>query len=321
MKLIIDFYKDLDTINLILFWGIIIVIILLLIFSLILINKNKKLKRMIIENSKKTNETVSDIPIQVNVQNNYHEEIKEVNNIEKTNDVIKEKEEVITQVEMPDIPKVENHIEETKFIAEEHVIDYNQKEAPKIEEEKPSNIEIEIKKEEVPTGPYQRNVLRQMPSQTSPIGIVRVKSEQHKEKEEAKELNDILNIEEVNTEKKEQNDYVKITENKVYKQIDNTNKAKSNYLEELKNSLSKATGNDGIERTDYEMQQEEDAIISYEELMQKKDTIKMIDEEESVISIEELLRKKKQNERLYQITEEEENDEFIKELKDFRNDL
>ena len=42
MKLIIDFYKNLDAFNMILFWGVIIVIILLLIFSFILINKNNK---------------------------------------------------------------------------------------------------------------------------------------------------------------------------------------------------------------------------------------------------------------------------------------
>ena len=52
MDLIIDFYKELDALNLIIFWGIIIVILLLLIFSLILINKNKKLKRIVEQNTK-----------------------------------------------------------------------------------------------------------------------------------------------------------------------------------------------------------------------------------------------------------------------------
>ena len=42
MELIIEFYQGLDTLNLIIFWGIIIVIVLLLIFSCILINKNNK---------------------------------------------------------------------------------------------------------------------------------------------------------------------------------------------------------------------------------------------------------------------------------------
>ena len=61
--------------------------------------------------------------------------------------------------------------------------------------------------------------------------------------------------------------------------------------------------------------------ISYEELMQKKDTLKMIDEEEAVISIEELINKTKQREKLYNLTEEEANDNFIIELKKFRKYL
>ena len=68
--------------------------------------------------------------------------------------------------------------------------------------------------------------------------------------------------------------------------------------------------------------------ISYKELMEKKDSIQTIDEEEAIISIEELMNRnnKKQIEeqessKLYNLTESEKNDDFIKELKQFRNDL
>ena len=47
----------------------------------------------------------------------------------------------------------------------------------------------------------------------------------------------------------------------------------------------------------------------------------MIDEEEAVISIEELMQKKDKKDKIYNITEEEENDKFISELKNFRGDL
>ena len=76
-----------------------------------------------------------------------------------------------------------------------------------------------------------------------------------------------------------------------------------------------------IERTDYEKQQEEDAIISYQELMDKKDSLEPINEEEAVISIDELMQKKKEEEKLYNINEEETTDDFINELKKFRSDL
>ena len=65
----------------------------------------------------------------------------------------------------------------------------------------------------------------------------------------------------------------------------------------------------------------EDAIISYKELMAKKDTIKTIDEEDAVISIQELTSRENKQEKLYNLTEEEENDDFLDELKKFRNDL
>ena len=103
------------------------------------------------------------------------------------------------------------------------------------------------------------------------------------------------------------------------------------YLEEVSRKLAKAETIDEVERTDYELEQEENAIISYKELMSKKDSIQTIDEEEAVISIEELMNRKKTKEdskpkldetsKLYKLTEEEENDDFIKELKQFRNDL
>ena len=103
------------------------------------------------------------------------------------------------------------------------------------------------------------------------------------------------------------------------------------YLEEVSRKLAVAETTDEVERTDYELEQEENAIISYKELMSKKDSIQTIDEEEAVISIEELMNRNKPKEdlktkaaettKLYKLTEEEENDDFIKELKQFRNDL
>lgn len=93
------------------------------------------------------------------------------------------------------------------------------------------------------------------------------------------------------------------------------------FLEEVSKKLAEAEVTDEIDRTDYEIKQEEDAIISYKELMEKKDTIKTIDEEDVVISIEELIKRKQEQEKLYNITENEKNDDFINELKKFRSDL
>ena len=55
--------------------------------------------------------------------------------------------------------------------------------------------------------------------------------------------------------------------------------------------------------------------------MEKKDSIQTVDEEDAVISIDELIQRKKEEEKIYNITEEEATDDFISELKKFREDL
>ena len=55
MKSLIDFYKNLDTFNLVMFWSVIIIILLLLIFAIIITNKNRKLKKLLINNARMNN--------------------------------------------------------------------------------------------------------------------------------------------------------------------------------------------------------------------------------------------------------------------------
>lgn len=458
MKFIIDFYKSLDSLNLIIFWGIIIVIILLLIFSFILINKNKKLKQLV-ENKTKQ----EDLPI------------KKINpeelNIEKYQNYEKIQKNEEKEIVLPEIPKI-NKTEETnsieierEFVAEEHIKKYNQEDfqLPTIkknnEEEVTktsnySNTQKSISTDiEIPTKPYQRNVLREMSlSQTSPIGITRPINKEDKIIEKAQDLEESLNEPQERKEitrernmivnetikkelskiddssnrkteikynnntierkiptekiipkqnetqherlynKSEQNDQMRNKEElhskqkdtnysqdyiskkkestskennnsqKSYNQVKRENKesysydqneyippqvrellnvqsinkkennvksTSEKYLEEVSRKLAEAEIPDEIERTDYELEQEENAIISYKELMEKKDSIQTIDEEEAVISIEELMNRSNQpsysekieETKLYNITEEEANDNFLKELKQFRNDL
>ena len=47
MKFIVDFYKSLDAVNLLIFWGVIIVVLFLLIFDIIISNKNRKLEKIL----------------------------------------------------------------------------------------------------------------------------------------------------------------------------------------------------------------------------------------------------------------------------------
>ena len=398
MEFIIEFYKGLDALNLIIFWGIIIVIILLLIFAFILLNKNKKLKSMIVETEKK-----EELPIK-NLDKSHETNIE---SIDKT-----EKEIILPPI--PEIPKESNleqnnitkQIEiEKKFVAEEHVMEYNKdlfalsniKKATEHQESLPHPEANKKTPIEIPNKPYQRNVLREMSlSQTSPIGINSKERKEDKTNEIAKDLETSLNNnekdlfsskEEINdtTQKKESSSIDKeirqelnnISDSSVRKtqikiehntsrermpqekkeksqteitfpsdkelalqetevdekskdEVKETRKNSAKYLEEVSRKLAEAEIPGEIERTNYELQQEEEAIISYKELMEKKDSIQTVDEEEAVISIEELMSRnnKKENHqdntsnnKLYNLSEEEENESFIKELKQFRNDL
>lgn len=372
MKLIIDFYNSLDTLNLIIFWGIIIVILLLLIFSLIMVNKNKKLKK-IVENC---NQDEKEIPIKKEelTKESIKEEIEEENFIPINNIFLEEQEK--PKEEVLENNYITNSIKkkvEQDVVNDKHIEIQKNDESPKenITIAKPTTIEM-------PTGPYQRNVLREMSlSQTSPIGINRRIEKEDKNIEIAKDLKDSLNSEKQEEYKVKDNfkkteiyeksiskdyysqnnslreNYQTISksstvypktnnngyENYHHQEILNTiseipkaNEKKSSseiYLEEVSKKLSEAELPDEIERTEYELEQEENAIISYKELMEKKDSIQTVDEEEAVISIEELMNRKNKQEmqesskeiKLYNLTEKEKNEDFIKELKQFRNDL
>lgn len=537
MEFIIEYYKELETLDLIIFWGIIIVIILLLIFSLIMINKNRKLKNLVNQNKYENNKYESNEYEELPVKKEKNEQIELLKNNQnlKENLISKDIQSEQHYMPLPEIPEINqnNNLKNTtdisietekKFIAEEHVMEYNKnytsihniKKENETQEEKVSVPQKNKKTIEMPSGPYQRNVLREMSlSQTSPIGLTIPKKTDNQKMELAKDLeaslneknvenilssndqpqsiiketiknesiehnqqlqnsnnNQYRNLKEEEKKYQEIRSYQKIKnyqdENNIIKkelksienpssrktaiinepkneisskttdylqrnryiyderskedsmkkrikyeeQINNLEKkhelsnspskgeksekinkfhdtkdepqkkyqetrinqqentvhkqdmkqlgeeisqnnidprvkellnsvslpleaekkknSSEKYLEEVSRKLAEAEIQDEIERTDYELEQEENAIISYKELMEKKDSIQTIDEEEAVISIEELLNRNNQkqesidtseNTKLYKLTEEEENEDFIKELKQFRNDL
>ena len=295
-----DCYNNLDILNLILFWGTIIVIILIIIFLTLYFSrkKNNGIKE---ENN---NFVFDDIDIIKHNDNQSTKiEIKKDEKIEKVDEEINLENNI-------DIPIQKEIIKET-------VEDYPEEETNNITIEKVNIIEpstektgininieknntIEVKKDndeflfdelikkdtnnEKPRA-YQKNVFREMNlrNQTSPIGIIR-----------ERKTNPIDEYKESLTE------------------------TKDSYLENVYNSLSEATVPDKVELTEYEKRQEEDAVISYQELLKKKDTIDYDREEDAVISYGELVNR---NSRLYNIREEEEDKEFLSELKKFRKDL
>lgn len=131
--------------------------------------------------------------------------------------------------------------------------------------------------------PYQKNILKNIKAPTSPINL----TNQSTIKELKMNLNDFIKKERKN------GNNIKILTSKDY---ENTSNNTVNYMEEVSKRLEQATENIPIELTDYEKIQEEQAIISYQELMDNKD-------------------------KIYQLTDDEADIEFINELKNFRESL
>ena len=189
---------------------------------------------------------------------------------------------------------VEDSIEETPLVSdikEEIVLDKVESE---VKEELPKEEVKEEKKEASNTnntnnnGLYKKNVLREMNarSQTSPIHIDR---EEPKEKEDYTKLANNINTTGIDLGEDSLSPLEMMED--AYEVNDNM-KFASDIVERMQEEIKPSN----IELTDYEKKQEEEAIISYDELLKVKD-------------------------KIYNITDDEETDEFIDELKSFRIDL
>ena len=135
------------------------------------------------------------------------------------------------------------------------------------EEEVKANKPPSYETNNIALGAYQRNILDRLGprGQTSPVNI-------------GKSTVDVPKVK-VTSYVKEHNN----TDNK-------------NYLEQVSKKLAEEIEPQTIELTEYEKKQEEEAIISYQELIKNKD-------------------------RLYKIDDDEEIESFIDELKNFRTNL
>lgn len=196
---------------------------------------------------------------------------------------------------------VEDSIEETPLVSdikEEIVLNKVEtevkEELPKeeVKEEQPK-IEMNEEKKEVSNtnntdNLYKKNVLREMNarSQTSPIHIDR---EEPKEKEDYTKLANNINTTGIDLGEDSLSPLEMMED--TYEVNDNM-KFASDIVERMQEEIKPSN----IELTDYEKKQEEEAIISYDELLKVKD-------------------------KIYNITDDEETDEFIDELKSFRIDL
>lgn len=276
---LLKIFSEMDTLDIIIVVGIIFIVIFLICLSSSLMKKNKVLREEL-----KNKQNIDNIIMDEDITND-----KEIENYEDIN-IIKEDKPEEDNIVVPN-EKVDILNELNENLYEDDILS-------KPEEEGINEILKDLPDNDTSiTAPYTRNVLKSLSQsgQTSPVNIgksavdvpkVKVTSYVKEEpKHEVKTEQQKLDFEEKDIKK----ELPKLEEN-------SSNMSNQEFIEEISKRLSEEVEPQTIELTDYEKRQEEEAIISYKELLKEKD-------------------------RLYKITDDEEIDTFIDELKEFRTNL
>lgn len=276
---LLKIFSEMDTLDIIIVAGIIFIVIFLICLSSSLMKKNKVLREEL-----KNKQNIDNIIMDEDITND-----KEIENYEDIN-IIKEDKPEEDNIVVPN-EKVDILNELNENLYEDDILS-------KPEEEGINEILKDLPDNDTSiTAPYTRNVLKSLSQsgQTSPVNIgksavdvpkVKVTSYVKEEpKHEVKVEQQKLDFEEKDIKK----ELPKLKEN-------SSNMSNQEFIEEISKRLSEEVEPQTIELTDYEKRQEEEAIISYKELLKVKD-------------------------RLYKITDDEEIDTFIDELKEFRTNL
>lgn len=306
------FYQSLDIGGLVVVWGLLFVFLFFMVATFLLFSKNRELGKLLQEKTKKVAEleaekrTLLEKKIDKVAVKDLNKDIKPV---KEKQEVTLEEEAIFTDDETNDAPVVnKNNINDNISInSKEDVSDKDKMISDVTDKEvvinTNSNIddkrneEVKQAKEvgqdevvEKPSAPisarsqvsnntvssnnnlYSRSALKDNRRfQTSPINIIREES-----LDETMQKLKPIEIGEAKEDVKREN---------------------VNFVEEISRKMEQEIKPQTIELTDYELKQEEEAIISYDELMKNKD-------------------------RLFKITDDEEDDaQFIEELKYFRNSL
>lgn len=252
-----DFYNGLSSDGLFFFWIIVFLFCFLVFLATVLFIKNRKLNRLLCEEE---NVNIDDEVI-----------VKKDILLDDKTDVKIEKEEIIENKE--DVLEIK---EEINVLVQE----------PVVQVKKDVEREVKIEKKEE-NGPYKKNILREMNArmQTSPISI----SKDDVIYNTSNDIDDNYDFDE---------SYLREDSVSPLEMMEDSYELNDNmrFASEIVEKMEEEIKPSNIELTDYEKKQEEEAIISYDELLKVKD-------------------------KIYNITEDEETDEFIDQLKSFRLDL
>lgn len=261
-----DFYDNLSSNGLFFFWIVVFLFVFLIFLLIVLYFKNKKLVKLLRDNRDDAINTIRD---DTSIEN------KEV---PTSNDTLTVEDKILND-------------DTTSLTGVKEIVDdENKNDIQMVNEIKPVVNETKVVKDNIQdvSGPYKKNVLREMNTrgQTSPISIV---ADDNASSTTFSDYSD--NLDTMGIDLREDNGTPLDDMEDVYDVSDNMR-----FASDVVSRMEKDVRPSNIELTEYEKKQEEEAIISYDELLKVKD-------------------------KIYNITEDEDNDEFIDELKNFRLDL
>lgn len=261
-----DFYDNLSSNGLFFFWIVVFLFVFLIFLLIVLYFKNKKLVKLLRDNRDDAINTIRD---DTSIEN------KEV---PTSNDTLTVEDKILND-------------DTTSLTGVKEIVDdENKNDIQMVNEIKPVVNETKVVKDNIQdvSGPYKKNVLREMNTrgQTSPISIV---ADDNASSTTFSDYSD--NLDTMGIDLREDNGTPLNDMEDVYAVNDNMR-----FASDVVSRMEKDVRPSNIELTEYEKKQEEEAIISYDELLKVKD-------------------------KIYNITEDEDNDEFIDELKNFRLDL
>lgn len=261
-----DFYDNLSSNGLFFFWIVVFLFVFLIFLLIVLYFKNKKLVKLLRDNRDDAINTIRD---DTSIEN------KEV---PTSNDTLTVEDKILND-------------DTTSLTGVKEIVDdENKNDIQMVNEIKPVVNETKVVKDNIQdvSGPYKKNVLREMNTrgQTSPISIV---ADDNASSTTFSDYSD--NLDTMGIDLREDNGTPLDDMEDVYAVNDNMR-----FASDVVSRMEKDVRPSNIELTEYEKKQEEEAIISYDELLKVKD-------------------------KIYNITEDEDNDEFIDELKNFRLDL
>lgn len=268
-------FSEMDTSDIIIVVGIIFIVIFLICLSSSLMKKNKVLREEL-----KNKQNIDNIIMDEDITNN-----EKIDTYEDINIIKEEKLDENNNIVPNEKVDILNELNENLY--EDDILS-------KPEEEGINEILKDLPDNDTSiTAPYTRNVLKSLSTsgQTSPVNI-------------GKSAVDVPKVKVTSYVKEEPKYEVKVEQQKIdfeekeLPKLEENSSSMSNqeFIEEISKRLAEEVEPQTIELTDYEKRQEEEAIISYKELLKVKD-------------------------RLYKITDDEEIDTFIDELKEFRTNL